>query len=117
MAIVNPPPLTSSYIQKPPTGTALLGLIYVNHSFSLNRTLPKYCDHKGVKCFHNVNMDKRKCLEPCFGVYADVSNVTHGYEEKFKGWWNVVAERYGIFHNMFGEHISYPLWLSGKFGF
>ena len=74
--------------------------------------MEKYCDAKGMKCCQSVNIDRKKCLKPCFGVYADVSKNLDDYE-KMKDSWNLIIEKYKIFKNMFLKNISYPPELIG----
>ena len=71
-----------------------------------------FCDGNGLQCCHDVNVDRSKCLKPCFGVYADVSRVKDDYEKNFNSW-ETVGQKYKMFKNMFGDNISYPSDLHG----
>ena len=73
-----------------------------------------FCDGNGLQCCHDVNVDRIKCLKPCFGVYADVSRVKDDYERNFNSW-EMVGQKYKMFKNMFGDNIPYPSDLHGIF--
>ena len=71
----------------------------------------KFCDRIGIKCC-NANVIKKKCLKPCFGIYADVYSVHDEYQKSFESW-DFVQQRYKAFKNLF-ENISFPKELDGK---
>ena len=73
----------------------------------------KYCDKNGLQCCHDMNVVSKKCLKPCFGVYADVTKVYEDYKTQFDSW-NIISQSYKNFKNMFEANISYPKELHGK---
>ena len=73
----------------------------------------EYCDREGLKCCNAVIIKKKKCLKPCFGIYADVYSIPEDYQKSIKSW-DVVLQSYKDFKNMFGTNISFPQELNGK---
>ena len=71
-----------------------------------------FCDRIGIKCCNSIFIKKKKCLKPCFGIYADVNSKHEDYQKSSESW-GFVQQHYKMFKNMFGN-ISFPQELNGK---
>ena len=72
------------------------------------------CTPGGLECYGNITVDQSKCLNPCFGIFADITKLDNNEARFGSEVYDRLVEEYEDYKRGWNKGIVYPQKIIGK---